>query len=101
MKNPIKTKILEDFCLKYGRKNQITGEIEKKWFLSDNIELGEMESYISSAFDRYAREMIKAVLPRKATCRPGSTDVYRKMVDTYNLCLSDIQRHAEELLGKE
>ena len=101
MTNPIKEKILKEFCLRYGRKNQITGEIEKSWFLSNNIELREIESYISSAFDHYAREMIKAVLPRKATCRPESTGGHREMVDAYNLCLSDIQKRADELLDKE
>ena len=83
----IKEKILEEFNKKFVGKcpshhdpnthQNVSMIWEKKM-----LDIKELESFLSSAFDRYTWEVIE-------------------MVDAYNLCLSDIQRRAGKLLGKK
>ena len=91
MKNPIKEKILTEFS------NEFSGHLDYA------------KEFLSSALDRYAREVIDEILPQEKTerSRPEIYPTTGFEVATYeekeafNSCLSEVKRRAEELLGKE
>ena len=96
----MKEKILEDFkktfpeieCSAHERTSSALCICEE---LSDiNEENRNYKFFLSSALDRYAREVIEEIKPR------FNVDTYNmSYAQGYNECISEIQKRADELLG--
>ena len=92
MKNPIKEKILEEF--------DRTFLFNEDAFLNEVATPRHVKLFLLSALDRYAREVIKEILP----CKESSIitdELWVAHDDGFNSCISEIQKRADELLGKE
>ena len=114
MTNPIKEKILEEFNKKFVGKcpshhDPNTHQNVPMIWGKKMLDIKELESFLSSALDRYAREVIDEILPEEKTerSRPEIYPTTGFEVATYeekeafNSCLSEVKRRADELLDKE
>ena len=92
MTNPIKEKIIKEFPDYFDRAVSECLAPDDK-----NTHVESLNHFLSSAFDRYAREVIKKILQEeRKEPKVGSFHI-----SGYNFCLFEIKRRADELLGKE
>ena len=92
-----KEKVLKDFAARFGRSRQ------SEVILLDS-QKEPIEKWLSSALDRYVREVIKEIVPDTFQNTPISNRPHIYQNEAWlgwNACRGEIQKRADELLGKE
>ena len=111
MTNPIKEEILKEFEKKFNDEWCLMHAKVCDWknAQDDKEVLPYAKFFLSSALDRYAREVIDEILPQEKTER-SRREIYPttgfevatyEEKEAFNSCLSEVKRRADELLGKE